>query len=75
MPIHRLSQEASLGDGDSFSVALAYNVAMASLHLREPSETVGLLIGQKVIEVFKAGERDPLQIANRVIRDLGISEP
>ena len=75
MPIHRLSQEASLSDGDSISVAVAYNVALASLHLREPTETVRLLIGRKVIEVFKAGERDPQQIADRVIRDLGIPEP
>jgi hypothetical protein len=70
--IYRLLQEAKLSDADAKTVAVAYEIALASLHLKDRTDPVTELVATKIIQVFQAGEYRPTKVADRAIRELGV---
>ena len=50
----------------------AYEAILVVLRLDDRSDPITEIVATKVIEVFQSGERNPLHICNRSIKELGI---
>jgi hypothetical protein len=71
--IYALLKEAEITEGDANTVAVAYEIALASLDLKDRTDPVTELIAKKIIEVFQTCDEDrPTKIADRAIKELGI---
>ena len=53
----------------------AYDAALQLLRLTDQHDPVTEIIAKKIIEVTRAGERDPPKICARAIKELGIPLP
>ena len=73
-----LRNETEIPEGGSFTpedvvvLGTAYEAILVVLRLDDRSDPITEIVATKVIEVFQSGERDPLQICNRTIKELGI---
>ena len=79
MALYRLLQnEIEIPGGRSFTpeevaaLGTAYEAILVVLRLNDRSDPITELVATKLIEVFQSGERDPLQMCNRTIKELGI---
>ena len=74
----RLRNEAEIPEGGTFTpedivvLGTAYEAILVVLRLDDRSDPVTEIVATKVIEVFQSGEREPLQICDRTIKELGI---
>jgi hypothetical protein len=65
-------------EGGSFTpeevvlLGTAYEAILVVLRLDDRSDPITEIVATKIIEVFESGERDPTQICNRTIKELGI---
>jgi hypothetical protein len=50
----------------------AYEQTLRALSLKNRDDQITRLVAEKVIEVAQTGIRDPAQISERVIRELGL---
>jgi hypothetical protein len=57
---------------ETAALGTAYEAILVVLRLNDRSDPITEIVATKVIEIFKSGERDPLQICNRTIKELGI---
>jgi len=53
----------------------AYEAALQLLRLTDRHDPVTEIVAKKIIEVTRAGERDPPKICARAIKELGIPLP
>jgi len=52
-------------------MGVAFETARASLHLSDVSDRVAGVVARKIIELAKAGERNPDLLCERALADLG----
>lgn len=72
MPIYRLLQEASFGEDAIRCMTAAYESALELVTLRDRQDPLTELIASKIIEVYRAGERDPQRLCLRALQELGV---
>jgi hypothetical protein len=75
MSLQRLLEEAEFSPEDIARMTKAYDAALQLLRLTEQHDPVTGIIAKKIIEVTRAGERDPPKICARAIKELGIPMP
>jgi hypothetical protein len=75
MSLQRLLGEAEFSPEDIARMTKAYDAALQLLRLTEQHDPVTEIIARKIIEVTRAGERDPPKICARAIKELGIPMP
>ena len=75
MALDRLLREATFSADEIARMTAAYEAALQLLHLKDRNDPVTELVAKKIIEVTRAGERDPPHICARAIRELGIPLP
>jgi hypothetical protein len=72
LAIYRLFQDEKFGAEDIERMSKAYETALELLHLPTRTEPLSEVIAAKIIQVYRAGERDPPRICARAIRELGV---
>jgi hypothetical protein len=79
MALYQLLREViDTPEGGSFTpeevavLGTAYEAILVVLRLNDRFDPITEIIATKVIEVFQSGERNPTQICNRAIKELGI---
>ena len=75
MPINKLATEAAFGPDEVARLATAYEAALQLLRLTDRNDPVTEVVAKKIIEVARAGERDPAHICARALKELGIPLP
>lgn len=73
MTIHHPLESFAFGPEEIQSVVKAYDDALAALGLARCDDPATRLLAKKIIEVARAGERDPIKIRRRAIEKLGTS--
>jgi hypothetical protein len=68
----QVSQGIVLTPEDAAALGTAYEAILVVLSLDDRADPITEIIATKVIEVFQSGERDPTNICNRTIKELGI---
>jgi hypothetical protein len=71
MPIQRLLDLANLGPQDADRLVRAYQQVLHDLPLVDRYDPVAEIVAKKVIQIGKRGGT-PVEIAGRVIKDLGV---
>jgi hypothetical protein len=71
--IHRLLQRTAFGQEDIDRMVKAYEDALNVLRLDNRSDPVTEKIAKKIIEVAQTGERNPVQMRNRALKDLDLT--
>ena len=79
MALYRLLRdEIEISEGGSFTpeevavLGTVYEAILVTLMLDDRSDPVTELVARKVMDLYQSGERDPVQLCNRVIKVLGI---
>lgn len=72
MAIYRLLQNSPFGPEQISQMTKAYEQALVTLGLTDRNDPVCEIVARKIIGVSKTGECDPLVIAARAIKELGI---
>jgi len=79
MALYRLLRnETEIPEGGSFTpeeaaaLGTAYEAILVVLKLDDRADPITEIVATKVLEIFQSGERDPVQICNRTIKELGI---
>jgi hypothetical protein len=73
-----LRDEIEVPEGGSFTpqdvavLGTAYEAILVVLRLDDRDDPITEIVATKLIELFRSGERDPAQICNRAIKELGI---
>jgi hypothetical protein len=75
MAIYRLVREAAFDQADIDRMAAAYEAALTALRLVDRDDPITELIAKKIIEIARAGERDPPSICVRALKELGVPVP
>jgi len=60
--IYRLLQKSAFGPEDTKRMADAYELALASLGLRDRNDPLTEIIAQHIFEIAQTGEKDPKRI-------------
>ena len=72
MTIHRFLQNTPLGPEDIERLVAAYHQTLRALDLRNRDDPMTRMIAKKIIEVGQTGIRDPAQISQLAIKELGL---
>ncbi|MGA2995816.1 hypothetical protein [Bradyrhizobium sp.] len=72
MTIRRILQNTPMEPEDIRRLVTAYEQTLRALSLKNRDDQITRLVAEKVIEVAQTGIRDPAQISERVIRELGL---
>jgi hypothetical protein len=72
MTIRRILQNTPMQPEDIRRLVTAYEQTLRALSLKNRDDQITRLVAEKVIEVAQTGIRDPAQISERVIRELGL---
>jgi hypothetical protein len=75
LPIHRLLQGGSFDQLDIDRMVAAYEAALKLLRLTDRNDPVTEIVAKKIIEIVKTGERRPLFITARALKELGVPIP
>ena len=75
MPIKKMATEAAFGPDEIARLSSAYEAALQLLHMTDRTDPVTEIVAKKIIEVARAGERDPPRICARALMELGIPLP
>lgn len=71
MTIHRLLQNVPLTPEDIGRLVAAYEATLRALELANRSDPLTEIVASKIIEIGQTGVRDPLQISQLAVRELG----
>jgi hypothetical protein len=72
MTIHRLLQNTPLGPEDIEHLVAAYEQTLRALSVKERDDPLAHVIAQKVIDIRQSGIRDPAQITELALKQLGL---
>jgi hypothetical protein len=72
MAIYRHLSEASFEAGEIAQLSEAYEAALRKLRLKDRHDPVTELVAAKIIQVYRAGQHDPVKLCNRALRELGV---
>jgi hypothetical protein len=70
--IHRFLQNTPLGPEDIERLVAAYHETLRTLDLKNRDDPMTRMIAKKIIEVGQTGIRDPAQISQLAMRELGL---
>jgi hypothetical protein len=71
MPIHRILQNSPWRPEDLRILVAAYERTLQALGLKDRSDPITEMVAKKIIEIGQTGFRDPEQISQRAIQELG----
>ena len=71
MTIYRILQNVPLAPEDISRLVAAYEATLRAFDLTDRNDPITELIARKIIEIAQTGVRDPLDLSNLVVRDLG----
>jgi hypothetical protein len=74
MAIDRHLRKASFDEATAARLREAYEAALTKLRLVDRRDPLTELVAGKIIEVFRAGEREPSKLCARALRELGVPE-
>jgi hypothetical protein len=72
MTIRRMLQNMPMGPEDIARLVAAYEQALSELSLKDDNDPLKELVAKKIIEVAQTGVRDPAQISQLAIKELGL---
>jgi hypothetical protein len=72
MTIYRLLRNSPLKREEISRLEAAYKQALHTLCVKDRDDPLTEMIAKKIIKIAKAGIDDPIQIAARAIKELGI---
>jgi hypothetical protein len=75
MAIRKVIEGGTFGPEQIAAMTHAYEAALVVLRLTDRDDPVTELIAKAIIDIARTGERDPVQIAERAIRAIGIERP
>jgi hypothetical protein len=70
--IHRFLQNTPLGPEEIERLVSAYHQTLRTLNLANRDDPMTRMIAKKIIEVGQTGIRDPAQISQLTIKELGL---
>ena len=71
MPIRPLlPNDLAFGPEDIAVLSTAFEDTLRSLRLVKRSDPAVSIVAKRIIEIAKSGERDPLRLRDRTLRDL-----
>ena len=71
MSIDRLLKESNVNRDDVERLVMAFKLALRDLHLVDPNDPVSEIVARKGIGIGADDVREPQEIADRVIKELG----
>jgi hypothetical protein len=71
MSIRRLLKDGDLGPDEVERLELAYSRALHAMHLVDRDDPLTQVIAKKIIEIGATGVRDPAEISDIAIKQLG----
>jgi hypothetical protein len=74
MTIYRLFQNSPLGPEEISRLSAAYEQTLKALCVKDRNDPLTEMIARKIIEVGQTGVKDPAQISQLAIKDLGIQQ-
>jgi hypothetical protein len=72
MAIYRLFQNSPLGPEEISRLSEAYERTLRTLSLVDRNDPITEMIAKKIIEIGQTGVKEPAQISQLAIKDLGI---
>lgn len=75
MAIYRLLQNVAMEPEDIARLHQAYETTLRMLDLKDRSDPITNLIARKLIEIRQTGVKDPTQLSERALSELGIRGP
>jgi hypothetical protein len=73
MTIHRALENSAFSPEEIERMVVAYEQALSALALKNRDDAATRVVAQKIIQIARSGERDPVQICTRAVEELGIS--
>ena len=73
MAIYRLFQNSPLGPEEISRLSEAYERTLRTLSVVDRNDPLTELIAKKIIEIGQTGVKEPTQISEIAIKDLGIA--
>jgi hypothetical protein len=73
MPIYRLLQNMPMGPEEISCLTTAYEETLRTIGLVDRNDPITEMIAKKIIEISQRGVRDPTQLSELTIREMGIS--
>jgi hypothetical protein len=75
MAIYRLLQNSAFAPEDIGRLVAAYEDCLRILNLADRSDPITKLLAKKIIEIGQTGMRDPVQIGQLALKEMGIANP
>ena len=75
MPISRYLQTAAFDSDATKAMGEAFEIALKSAGLNDRSDPLVELLAHKIIQVYRLGEHEPANLADRALRELGVPIP
>jgi hypothetical protein len=72
MTIYRLLQNLPMGPEEIKRLETAYEQTLRALHLVDRNDPITEIIAKKIIEIAQTGVKDPGEISQLAMKDLGI---
>jgi hypothetical protein len=72
MAIHRLLENLPMGPEEIKRLVTAYEQTLKAIHLVNRNDPVTEIVAKKIIEIAQTGVKDPAQISQQAIKDLGV---
>jgi hypothetical protein len=72
MAIHRLLENLPMGPEEIKRLVTAYEQTLKAIHLVNRNDPITEIVAKKIIEIAQTGVKDPAQISQQAIKDLGV---
>ena len=72
MAIHRLLENLPMGPEEIKRLVTAYEQTLKAIHLVNRNDPITEIVAKKIIEIAQTGVKDPGQISQQAIKDLGV---
>jgi hypothetical protein len=72
MPIYPLLQKLPMGPDEIRCLTTAYEQTLSTLCVKDRNDPLTELIAKKIIKIAQTGVKDPAEICERAIRELGV---
>ena len=72
MTIYRLFQNSAFGQEEIDRMVKAYEACLKELGVEDRSDPVTEKVAKHIVEVAQTGERNPMEIAGRALKALGL---
>jgi len=73
LAIYRLPQNSPLGPEEIERLVAAYEETFRALGLKDRNDPITEIVARKIFEIGQTGVRDPAQIAELALKELGTS--